>query len=67
MERVEALAELARLRVAEVDAVADRAGRGRLAEQGRLHLAGALEAVEAQAGGQVGGGHAARLAGPEAR
>ena len=63
VERVEALAQLARLGVAEVDAVADGSWRGGLAQQRRLHLARALEAVEVQAGGQVGRRDAARLGG----
>ena len=46
---VEALAELARLGVAHVDAVADPEPDGDLAEQRRLHLAGALVAVEVEA------------------
>ena len=54
----EALAELAGLRVAEVDAVAERQARGGVAEERRLHLAGALERVEPQPSRQVGLGQA---------
>ena len=46
VEAVEVLAELARLRVAHVDAVADAEADRDLAEQRRLYLAGALESVE---------------------
>ena len=63
VELVEALAQLAGLGVAEPDAVADtEAGRGR-AEQRRLHLAGALLAIQPQAGrehGAAGGGRGPR-------
>jgi hypothetical protein len=42
----ESLAQLARLGVAEVDALPDPERIGRIAEQRGLHLAGALLAVE---------------------
>src|SRR5262249_14885050 len=62
VQDVEALAELAGLGVAHVDAVADpQLGRGRPAER-RLDLAGALLGVEAQPLGQPGGGEAPRIA-----
>ena len=48
VQRVEALAQLAGLGVAQPDAVADR--EVGVAEHRRLDLAGALAAVEAQAG-----------------
>ena len=68
VERVEALAELAGLRVAQVDAVADPQLVCGGAEDRGLDLAGALLAVEAQPAGQVGLGQAvARRAAPEAR
>ena len=54
VEPVEALAELARLGVAHVDAIADPEPHRDLAEQRRLHLAGALVAIEVEAGGQPG-------------
>ena len=65
MQRVESLAELARLGVAEVDAVADLQLGGRRPEQRRLHLAGSLLGVELEArrqprSGQPGGVAAAR-------
>ena len=62
---VEALAQLARLGVAEPDAVADPQLRGR-AEQRRLDLAGALARVELEAGGRNGRGSRSRPAAPEA-
>jgi hypothetical protein len=49
----EALAQLARLRVAHVNAPADRHVVRCSAEQRRLHLAGALLRVEAQAAREV--------------
>ena len=54
MQGVEALAQLPRLRVAEVDAVADGEAAGRVADHRRLHLARAFEAIEVQARRQVG-------------
>ena len=62
VERVEALAELAGLGVAHVDAVADPQARRRRAEERRLHLAGALLGVELQPGGQPGRGEPRRVA-----
>ncbi len=53
MQRGEALAQLAGLRVAQVDAVADLQLIRGFAEQRRLHLAGALPPVEPQPGGQM--------------
>src|SRR5215207_3668707 len=50
VELVEALAQLAGLRVAEPDAAADAQPVGGGAEQRRLHLAGTLPPVEPQAG-----------------
>ena len=62
VEGVEALAQLAGLGVAEVDAVADRQPRRRLAEQRRLHLAGALLGVQLQARWEPGRGQAGGVA-----
>ena len=53
MQAGEALAQLAGLGVAHVHAVADRERVRRRADQRRLHLAGALLAIQAQPGGEV--------------
>src|SRR5690606_10124276 len=58
VERVEALAQLARLRVAHVDAVADAQGARGSADQGRLHFARALVAVVAETRRKPGLGQA---------
>ena len=66
IEGVEALAELARLGVAQVDAVADpQPVRGGAAHR-RLHLAGALLAVEAKPARQIGLRQAVDAGTPEA-
>ena len=64
VQLVEPLAQLAGLRVPEPDPVADPQVVGGRAEHGRLHLAGALGAVERQPGRQVRAGQAARVARP---
>ena len=68
VHHVEALAQLARLGVAEPHAVADPQRRGGRAEQRRLHLAGALAARRAAGpAGRRGAGSRSRPAAPEAR
>ena len=60
------LAELAGLGVAHVDPVADPEADRDLSEQRRLDLAGALEAIEVQAGRQPGDGQVVLPGAPEA-
>ena len=63
MQPVEALAQLAGLRVAQVDAVADPQRVGRRAAQRRLDLAGALHLVQREARRQRGDREAQRVSG----